>query len=272
MLFSQPWKVIDCKTKSEIPYYTIFDSTQTKSIGIGNKKGEFVFDAKFTNQYVWIYCLGYEPKKVILNDLQKKVICMNPKVFLLEEVAVLADKKEQTDNFTWKPIKNFSYVQPAEDDISVQRGNLYFFDAKVLLCAVSIFIDKKSQIGSVFRVRVYQVFGKEAFTLDSVVEIGNEQLLAYVTCKKCWQKIPLEYPLIVEGNIIVTLEWLPSDISKTDSFNLEVKGLILGAAVNKEVSSYSSINNGAWKRTPSNVNNSLGKKIVPMIRVFYKVY
>jgi hypothetical protein len=272
MLFSQTWKVIDCATKSEIPYYTIFDSTQTKSIGIGNKKGEFVLNAKFINQNVWIHCLGYEPKKIFIKDIQEKTICMDPKVVLLEEVSVLADKKERTDNFRWKPLKNFSYVQPADDGLSVQRGNLYFFDAKVLLSAVSIFTGKDSKLGSVFRVRVYQVFRNDAYLLDSVVEIGSVQLLAHVNCKNCWQKIPIDYPLLAEGNILVAVEWLPSDVSKTDSFSSVVKGLILGASVNNEVSPYSSINNGAWKRTLSNTNNVLDKKIVPMIRVFYKIY
>lgn len=190
MLFSQSLKVIDCITKSKIPFYTIISSENSSFIGVADREGEFLFESKYYQKEVWIHSLGYEPQKLIISDEVNNVVCLSPKMYLIDEVVVFATSEEKTDHYKWKPLKQLSYIQRANDETSVQRGNLYSFQQQVVLSAVSVFITKESEKGSVFRVRIYQVFDEESNNLDSVVEMGKEQILAYVSCKGCWQKYP----------------------------------------------------------------------------------
>ena len=240
--FTIQGEVIDVKTQKAIPYINIGIIASSKGT-VSDDEGRFVLTVESENDIVTFSGIGYETKNMAVREfVVQSWVALIPKEYAFEAVEIVANKFEEGNVILGVRNKNRGLsIGFGSAQLGTEIGAPIKIEKPSFLKTANFVFNHAKGDSVLLRVNIYE--------LDDGV-IGRNLLPENVIIREKQKKGKIsvnleEYNLIVESDVLLTLEWL-RDFDENGN-----KGLTFDTKKSKKPRGvfvrYSS--NGAFKKT-----------------------
>lgn len=232
--------IIDHVSNMSISYVSI--GAPNKDLGtVSNKSGYFRLEVPLEklNDSLKFSCIGYKSELIAIKDLDiDSVIQLEKEDIILQEITISSDKLTKQIILGNNP-KGKLRIGFKENKIGFECGVLLPIKQKTRIKELNCNIAECTYDSIFFRVNVYKELGNNMFEniLTRPIEINQS-----ISINQKKLHIPLsEYNIVVEDNILITLEYI-EDLGKGELFFNA--GLFKGAAAYSRKTSHAQ-----WKKS-----------------------
>lgn len=191
--------VYDAKHHEPIPFAEVSDTAgrlyQTDWDGRLEIAGE---------QLLRVHALGFVDTSMVSDT-----VFMMPKKNAIPEVLVIGGEIVPDSIFGNASEERGSSIGIGKSKShTVQFGLRIEFDKPTALTAVNFYVKRRTKRHTPFRLRLYDI----TLEGDSIIEFSDlidSSLIGETECRRCWQRIQLSNPIVVEKDILVAIEFLP---------------------------------------------------------------
>lgn len=205
--------VVSDSGNKPLPYVNI--GIVGKNVGtVTDENGEYalLIDNSFINDTVRFSMVGHKPKSLLVSDMISKSnnkidVILRHSTIELAEVVVRASKYKERNK--GKKIilglGNFGFGAGFNTDaLGNEAGRKFTIKDKVLLSEFRFYIAKSTYDSLLFRMNIYSV--KDNLPFENLLK---NNVIINTDIKKGWVYVDLlEYDILAEEDIIVTLEWI----------------------------------------------------------------
>jgi len=225
--------VSDADTKLSIPYVNI--GIQKLGVGtVSNQDGVYQLRAESKEDLVVFSSIGYEVLTIPIGDLyQNGNIELSPKKYPMRTIEITASKLESKDEiFGVKNKKRGLSIGFGSRQLGTEVGALIPIKEKTYIKNANFVLNHAKGDSLLFRVNIYN------YESDQIGEkILKEDIFIHTKQRKGVISIDLiPYDLILENDVLLSLEWLQDDLGQGNSditFDTKKSGKLRGVYVKR---------------------------------------
>ena len=195
-------KLIDAKTKEVIPYANVGAVELSKGT-VSNAEGYFQLDVNAPDDQLTISSIGYETMVVKAKEISS-VIQLNKMDYELKEIEVEAKRFGEKKLFGLKNEKRGHSIGFGSAQLGTEIGAVIRIEKPTYIKSANFVLNHAKGDSLLFRVNIYKIEDGK---------VGSNLLKENVLIKEKQRKGVIstdltKYNLILESNVLLTLEWL----------------------------------------------------------------